>query len=154
MKSATVTFFLLFKTSFSMKLHLYHLAQSERQAGGRDSKGDRWNCTASQKVKPGDQVYQLPACHLVAYEGKMKGTCSQTEADVRRTKMTDMKERRAESYQCIVCRLGAIDLMMMIIIIIILFFFSQDMYHVTHAFRTPACPSLVKSCTCNGMLTE
>lgn len=123
MKSATVTFFQLFKTSFSMKLHLYHLAQSERAAGGRDSKGDRWNCTASQKVKPGDQVYQLAACHLVAYEGKMKGTCSQTEADVRRTNMT---ERRAESYRCIVSRLGAIDLIIIIMIIKILVFFSTS----------------------------
>lgn len=126
MKSATVTFFQLFKTSFSMKLHLYHLAQSERAAGGRDSKGDRWNCTASQKVKPGDQVYQLAACHLVAYEGKMKGTCSQTEADVRRTNMTDIKERRAESYRCIVSRLGAIDLIIIIMIIKILVFFSTS----------------------------
>jgi len=60
---------------------------------------------------------------IVAYEGKMKGTCSQTEADVRRTKMTDIKASRAERYQCIVSRLGAIGL---IIIITILSFFSTS----------------------------
>lgn len=62
--------------------------------------------------------------------------------------MTDTKEGREESYQCIVTRLGAVDLKI-IIIIILRFFSSPDQYffdlyslseHVTHKFRTHACP--------------